>query len=147
MPSPFKNRVFLAFDFGTKRIGVAVGQTITMTANPLEIVLAKNGVPNWEHIETLIQEWQPSGLVVGIPYNMNGTQQPITDKARHFANTLKKKFALPIFEIDERLSTVEAKQMMFDLGGYRALKEMSVDSFAAKIILESWMLQSQEDEK
>lgn len=130
---------FIAFDFGTKKIGVAVGQTITATATPQNSLAAKKGIPDWQEIEKLVMQWQPVGFVVGIPINMDSTPQPITEKARHFASLLCNKFGLPVHEVDERLTTVEAKQRLYDLGGYKALQEISVDSFAAKLILEAWM--------
>lgn len=129
----------IAFDFGMKRIGVAIGQTITGTANPLETIEAEGGIPNWSKIDAIITKWRPDTLVVGIPYNMDGTEQPITNAARRFMAQLKERMNLPVFGMDERLTTIAARQQLFELGGYKALKEISVDSFAAKIILESWM--------
>lgn len=134
-----ETKIFIAFDFGTKRIGVAVGQTVTMTANPMNSLLAKDGIPEWTQILELIQTWIPSALVVGIPINMDGTSQPITGRAKLFARELLVRFDLPVYEVDERLTTVEAKETLFELGGYKALKDISVDSFAAKLMLEAWM--------
>lgn len=134
-----KSLTFIGFDFGTKKIGVAVGQTITMTANPVECLKAVNGVPKWDKISKLIEQWKPSGMVVGIPLNMDATSQTMTHKARGFAKELENKFNLPVHEVDERLTTIEARQQLYDLGGAKALKETSVDSFAAKLILEAWM--------
>ncbi len=130
---------FLSFDFGTKKIGVAVGQSVTLSANPLTPIPAKWGVPSWETIALLIAKWQPEGIIIGIPLNMDATSQPITKKAKKFANELRNRFELPIYEVDERLTTVEARQQLFDLGGYKALSKISIDCFAAKLILEDWM--------
>ena len=94
--------ILLGFDFGMKRIGVAVGQTVTKTARPLETLKAKQGVPHWEKILKLIKTWQPDALIVGIPLNMDGTPQPLTEAAEQFANELKKRFELPVYGIDER---------------------------------------------
>jgi putative Holliday junction resolvase len=132
-----KNQTLLGFDFGLKRIGVAVGQTITGTATPLTTLQAKNGVPNWNQIEQLIQHWKPNGLVVGIPLNMLGKDQSLIKEAKNFAKLLER-FELPVYEIDERLTTKEARQQVFDVGGYKALQETEIDSIAAKLILESW---------
>lgn len=137
-----KNITFIAFDFGTKKIGVAVGQMITMTASPLAC-LPSNAI--WEHVLALIAKWQPGAFIVGLPLNMDGTTQPITKKARAFAKGLQQRFEIPVHTVDERLTTVEAKQMLFDLGGYKALKNTSVDSFAAKLMLESWMRHKTEE--
>lgn len=133
---------YLAFDYGTRKIGVAVGQTVTLTANPLNPLLAHQGLPDWNQISKLIDQWQPVGFIVGIPLNMDGSVQTITKKALAFANELSKRYNMPVHQIDERLTTVEAKQKLFDLGGYKALKETSVDSFAAKLMLEAWMRSS-----
>lgn len=108
-----------------------------MTANPLECLPASQAI--WDYISRLIDRWHPDAFVVGIPLNMDGTKQPITKKAKNFAKELESRYDLPTHQVDERLTTVEAKQMLFELGGYKALKTISIDSFAAKIILESWM--------
>jgi putative Holliday junction resolvase len=133
------NKTILAFDFGTSKIGVAVGQTITRTATPLAMLRARHGVPQWSEVSQLINNWKPNVLIVGIPYNMDGTEQAITHAAREFVQQLHAKFSVPVEEVDERLTTVEAKQILFELGGYKALQEISIDSFAAKLILESWI--------
>lgn len=139
MTSSKVNLTFLGFDFGTKNIGVAVGQTITMTASPLSPLAAKMGVPDWELIATLISKWQPTAMVVGIPLNMDSTSQITTKMAKGFARDLKHHFSISVYEVDERLTTVEAKQQIYEMGGYKSLKKISVDCFAAKLILESWM--------
>lgn len=134
-----ENATFIGFDFGTKKIGVAVGQTITLTANPLQPLPAIKGVPKWEQIASLVTKWNPKGFIVGIPLNMDATSQPLTAAARKFAMSLYQRFTLPVYEVDERLTTVEAKQQLFEWGGYKALKDISIDCFAAKLILEAWL--------
>ena len=131
--------VFLCFDFGTKRIGVAVGQSITGTANPLPHLTADQGIPRWEHIAKLIQAWKPKTLIVGLPLNMDGTEQAITELAKQFMQQLEMRYQLPVKPIDERLSSVAARELLFEEGGYRALKKGYIDSIAAAILLESWM--------
>ena len=128
----------IAFDFGTNSIGSAVGQDITQTAQPLIAFRAKDGKPDWSAIERLLNEWQPDYLVVGLPLNMDGTEQPLTERARKFANRLHGRFGYQVKLHDERLSTVEAKSHLFEHGGYRALNKGRVDSNSAVIILESW---------
>lgn len=137
-----ENQTLLGFDFGLKRIGVAVGQTITRTATPLQTLQAHNGIPDWEKITALVKEWQPSAIVVGIPWNMDGTPQAITESAQQFAQSLEKHTGLPVHRIDERLSTKEARQRLFDVGGYREIQKSQIDSYAAKLILESWLKNS-----
>lgn len=131
--------IFLAFDFGLKRIGVAVGQTITGTATPLPLLEAKNGELDWQEVDKLVTAWKPDGFVVGIPYNMDNTVGTVTDLAKRFAKDLAARFALPVYQADERLTTVEAKQNVFNKKGYRGLKNESIDSVAAKLIFEGWV--------
>lgn len=134
-----ESKTCLGFDFGMKRIGVAVGQTLLKTATPLDTLTSKQGKPNWDAITKLIKQWEVDVIVVGIPLNMDGTEQAITYAAKQFANQCRKQFSIPVYGIDERLTTVEARQQIFEEGGYRALKQSQVDSIAAKIILETWM--------
>ncbi|RUO58691.1 Holliday junction resolvase RuvX [Pseudidiomarina insulisalsae] len=129
----------LGFDFGTHNIGVAVGQTITGTASPLSALKAKDGQPDWQKVQALIKEWQPTRLVVGLPLNMDGTEQLLTDKARKFANRLHGRFGLPVELQDERLTTVAAKEELFARGGYRELSKDKIDSAAAQLILEDYL--------
>ena len=131
-------RTILAFDFGTYSIGCAVGQDITGTAQGLPSFKAQDGIPNWDQIEKVIKEWQPERLVVGLPLNMDGSEQPLTQKEKKFANRLNGRFNLPVELQDERLTTVSAKAEIFERGGYKALKKDKVDSISACLILESW---------
>lgn len=132
------NQTILAFDFGTRSIGCAIGQSITGTAQALAAFKAQDGIPNWEAIEKVIQEWQPNLLVVGLPLNMDGTEQPLTQRAKKFANRLSGRFKLPVQLQDERLTTVEARAEIFARGGFKALKKEKIDSISACLILESW---------
>lgn len=132
------SRTILAFDFGTKSIGVAVGSELTGTASLLSAFKAQDGTPNWELVEKLIKEWQPQLLLVGLPLNMDGTEQPFTARARKFANRLHGRFGLPVELQDERLTTTEARSQLFVEGGFRNLAKDKVDSLSAKIIFESW---------
>lgn len=131
--------ILLGFDFGTKRIGVAVGQMITRTAKPLPHIAVTHGNIDWQLISQLISDWRATALVVGIPLNMDGTTQTITLKAEQFMQQLAQHTQLPVYGCDERLSTVDARSRVFEAGGYRALQNTQIDSVAAKIILESWM--------
>ncbi|WP_411705733.1 Holliday junction resolvase RuvX [Edaphovirga cremea] len=133
-----KSRTIIAFDFGTKSIGAAIGQEITGTARPLTSFKAQEGSPDWQKVEKILKEWQPDLVVVGLPLNMDGTEQPVTAQARKFANRLHGRFGVQIELHDERLSTVEARSHLFDRGGFKALDKGSVDAASAVIILESW---------
>lgn len=130
---------FLGFDFGYKRIGVAVGQRLTLSANPLSTIKAKQGIPDWNEISSLIRTWNPQGLVVGIPTKTDDTELYTTSAARRFARQLRKHSQLEVHLVDERFSTVEARQELFEEGGYRKLKQSEVDSIAACLILEQWL--------
>jgi putative Holliday junction resolvase len=131
------NQVLLSFDFGKKRIGVATGQTITQSANQLLTLSAKKGNPDWEAIETLIREWQPGALVVGIPYHMDGSEQPMTLAAERFCRQLEGRFHLPVHRAEERLSSVQAESLLKEQGD----SSSKTDAVAAQIILESWLQQ------
>ena len=134
-----QNETTLAFDYGTKSIGVAIGQSVTGTAAPLSALKARDGIPNWDNIATLIEQWQPNKMLVGLPLNMDGTEQEITQRAKKFANRLHGRFGLNVVTHDERLSTVDAKARLFELGGFKKLSKDKVDSVSACLIYESWL--------
>lgn len=128
----------IAFDFGVKSIGVAIGQRITATGSPLPALKAVNGIPNWDTLDALFKEWQPTDVVVGYPTNMDGSEQLVTARAKKFGKRLYNRFKLPVHGHDERLTTVEAKERLFELGGFKKLTKGKVDSVSAVLILESW---------
>ena len=132
-------RSIMGFDYGTKSIGVAIGQELTGTAQPLCSLKANDGIPNWSEIEALLQEWQPDLLVVGLPLNMDGSDQEITVRARKFGNRLHGRFGKVVLFKDERLTTTDARARLFAQGGYRALDKGKVDSVSAQLIVEAWM--------
>ena len=138
-------RTLLGFDFGTRSIGVAIGQEITGSAQPLRALKANDGVPNWDEIQKLLTEWQPDLVIVGLPLNMDGTEQPLTQRARKFANRIHGRFGVVVELQDERLTTTDARARLFEQGGYRALEKGMVDGISALLILEAWM-ESQYDE-
>lgn len=133
----------LAFDFGLKRIGVAMGSHATGVARPLACLPAREGKPEWAAFEALVEQWQPSRLVVGLPYNIDGTESDTTRSARRFGNRLGNHFGLPVEFVDERFSSREAEQRLRDQrhSGERRRKVRpgDVDAVAAAIILESWL--------
>lgn len=131
--------VFLGFDFGYKRIGMAVGQRLTCSASPLPTLDAKQGVPDWLLINKLIKQWNAQALIVGVPTCIDGSALYTTAAAKNFAKKLKKHTGLPVHLVDERLSTVEAREHLFAQGGYRKIKKTEVDGIAACIILEQWL--------
>jgi len=131
--------VFLGFDFGYKRIGVAVGQRLTGSASPLTTLDARQGVPSWDAIQKIIGQWRPQALIVGLPTCIDDKELYTTAPARGFARQLRRRFLLPVHLVDERLSTVEARAHLFSEGGYRKIKQTEIDSIAACIILEQWL--------
>ena len=131
--------LYIGFDFGYKRIGVAVGQSLTKSASPLTTLDAKSGVPSWPEIATLIKKWRPSALIVGLPTKIDGQEQYTTQAARNFAQQLIDRFALPVHLVDERLTTVAARTQLYTQGGYRKIQQSQVDCVAACIILEQWL--------
>ena len=131
--------IYIGFDFGYKRIGVAVGQRFTGSASPLSTLDAKHVVPHWDDIQKLINQWRPLALVVGLPTCIDDSEQYTTAASRGFARQLRKRFSLPVHLVDERLSTVEARGNLFAKGGYRKIQKSEIDSFAACVILEQWL--------
>ena len=131
---------YLGFDFGNKKIGVAVGQLSTKTASPLQTLRAVKNQPDWQGIQKLIEEWQPIGFVVGISKQQDGTDNPVTPLMLKFCRQLNGRFNLPVYQQDETLSTFEAKQLLFDDIGVNATKLWAVqDQLAAQLILQTWL--------
>ena len=128
----------LAFDFGERRIGVAVGEHLIQSANPLTTIDDESNDVRFANIQALIQEWQPSLLVVGVPLSLDGTETEMTQLCKKFARRLNGRFNLPVALIDERYSSAEASQMLNESGiRGRAQKEM-LDQVAAQTILRSY---------
>ena len=125
----------LGFDYGPRKIGVAVGQTVTNTATPLTTLRASKDQPDWSGIARLIETWQPDALVVGIPYDLDDSEAEVAPQARRFARRLHGRFRLPVHLADERLTSREARQQAG--GRIRTIEEL--DAIAAKLILETWL--------
>ncbi|WP_343154754.1 Holliday junction resolvase RuvX [Buchnera aphidicola (Pseudoregma panicola)] len=130
---------YISFDYGTKNIGVAVGQKITNTGNILNSIKIKNKNIYWKEIEKIIKLWNPKSIIVGLPLNMDGTEQKFTKKTKIFAFKISKKFNIRVHMHDERLSTIEAKRILFKKG-FNNLTKNKINSTSALIILESWFL-------
>jgi len=125
----------IGFDFGPRKIGVAIGQSITATASPLTTLRSRNDRPDWPRIEALIREWRPEAAVVGLPFNMDDSETLIAPLVRRFARQLQGRFGLPVHLVDERLTTREARQVL----GPKASSRERVDAMAAKLLLETWL--------
>jgi putative Holliday junction resolvase len=129
----------LAFDFGLRQIGVAVGNCLLRTSQPLAIVHAREGIPRWQQVEALVAEWQPDLLIVGDPLNMDGSDSELSARARKFARRLHGRLGLPVELADERLTSFEAKQASRERGHDGNFKRRPVDSEAAELILRAWL--------
>ena len=128
----------VAFDFGTKKIGVAVGQTATYSSSPLQIIINKDNKVNWSEISILLNEWNPELIIVGKPLNMDGTDSEIMKQVEKFYEKLKNTFDVNLEYIDERLTTFEAKQILEDTDINQ------VDANAAKILIDNWFEMNKE---
>ena len=127
----------LAFDFGLKQIGVAFGQTITNQSTGIKIIKAKNGVPNWNEIKTIVEEWNPNTLVVGLPINMDDSESDMSKLTRTFAKGLKDRIHKSVKLMDERLSSREAKNELKEV--FKNFDATKADHIAASFILQSYL--------
>ncbi len=126
---------FLGLDFGTRRIGVAHGQSLLATAEPIATVAAQEGIPNWEELDKLVRGWRPQAIVVGIPVHMDGKPSAMTARAAKFARRVAHRYQLPVHPWDERLSSEEALMLRREHGASRA----GLDAEAAALMLESYL--------
>ena len=137
MPEPESARTLLGFDHGEKRIGVAVGQQLTHTASSLTTLAARHGQPDWQQVACLIEEWQPHALVVGLPLRSDGSKSTTTEAAERFARRLEGRYHLPVYLMDERLTSVTAEALLGQAG--RPRDKAAIDALAARIILQHWL--------
>jgi putative holliday junction resolvase len=135
--------IILAFDYGQRRIGIACGDTVSRTAAPLGGVSAGNAPAHWAAIDSLMREWKPAIVVVGLPYNVDGSESAMTVAARGFAGELAQRYALPVQLVDERYSSLEAETQLKAAreSGLRKRRvaKADIDAAAACIILERWL--------
>ena len=127
----------LAFDFGLKQIGIAFGQTITKQSTGIKIIKAKNGIPNWDEIKTIVEDWNPNTLIVGLPVNMDDSESEMSSLARAFAKGLKDRIHKSVKLMDERLSSREAKNKVKEV--FNNFDATNADHIAAAIILQSYL--------
>lgn len=139
-PSPL---LALGLDYGSRRIGVATGDTLTRGARPLGVVAASAGVPDWVALERYVRDWAPRALVVGVPYNMDGSPTTLTEAAIEFSAELGRRFPVEVVLVDERLSSREAedqlRQQRASGARTRRVRRGDIDAAAACVILEQWL--------
>ncbi|GGX84093.1 putative pre-16S rRNA nuclease [Litchfieldella qijiaojingensis] len=131
-------RLILAFDFGVRRIGVAVGNEMLGNASVLEPLPARDGIPDWDAVTRLVDEWRPDLFVVGLPLNMDGSESEMSIRARKFGKRLYGRYGKPCEMVDERGSTREAKAIARERGHRGNYRDEGVDGLAAQLILESF---------
>ena len=129
-------RTLMGFDFGTQRIGIATGQRLTATSQQLEPIKARDGIPDWDLLQRIIDEWQPDAFVVGLPLNMDDSESDLSSRARKFARRLQGRFGVQVEMVDERLTSREAKMLSREQGTQDLTK---IDHIAASLILQSWL--------
>jgi len=132
-----KVKSVIGFDFGTRWTGIAVGQTVTAQARPLNAIKSINSKPNWQAIEKILQEWQPEKLIVGLPTGFDGKPQEMTEPIKKFSRQLHGRFHIDTELVDERLTTREAYLIAIDSGEHKSKPQ--IDSIAAVLITESWL--------
>lgn len=138
---PEKLTTVLGLDYGTKRIGIATGQTITNTASPIITLTQIKGSPDWDGIKNQIEQWSPDALIVGIPYHTDGKESDMTQKALNFSVELEQRFSLPVFKIDETLSSQAAEEILKKNTKIGKHNKHEVDKMAAAVIVQSWLNQ------
>lgn len=138
-PLNSRRQTILALDFGLRQIGVAVGNSETGTTQALSVIKAREGIPQWPQVQALVDEWRPDLLLVGNPLNMDGSDSDMSRRARKFARRLQARTGLPVAMADERLTSFEAKQDARQRGHRGDYRAAPVDSFAAELILQTWL--------
>ncbi len=133
----------LAFDFGTKSIGIAASHAaeddLTHACTELKAIKAREGIPNWDELGLILKEWQPKTVIVGLPLKMDGSDMEITRRARKFGKRIQGMFGYSIEFVDETLSTKAAKSEAYERGHQGNYSQKPVDSIAARLILETWL--------
>jgi len=135
------HETIIAIDFGLRNIGVAVGNTLSLTSRPLTILQARDGVPDWGALSSIFDEWRPDRILVGNPLNMDDSESDMGRQAARFARRIEGRFGLPVTLVDERLSSREAKTKALAAGHRGDFASIPVDDEAAAIILATWLHQ------
>jgi len=130
---------YLGFDYGTKHLGIAVGGSASGRAEALASASVRQGVPDWTLLDRLIAEWQPAALIVGLPLNMDDSENAMTRAARKFGHRLQGRYNLPVHLVDERLTSVDAKNTLVESRVPWKQRKARVDKLAAQTILQAYL--------
>lgn len=136
-------QLIMAFDFGTQKMGVAVGSSLIESATPLDLVSMKDGIPQWDSLLKLIQQHQPNLLLVGLPLNMDDSESELSARARKFARRVRHQTNIETWMVDERLTTREARDELDKYQSQGRGKRLNSDSLAAALFIESWYREPQ----
>ena len=138
MPELSQPQLIMAFDFGTQKMGMAVGQSIISSANPLPLFPMKDGIPHWDNLLKVVKQHQPNLFLVGLPLNMDDSESELSARARKFARRLRHQTNIQTWMVDERLTTREAREELESYQSKGQAKRLSADSFAAALLIQSW---------
>ncbi|GAA5558316.1 putative pre-16S rRNA nuclease [Acinetobacter schindleri] len=138
MPDVNAPQMIMAFDFGTQKMGMAVGQSLIESANPLALFPMKDGIPNWDTLLKIVKQYQPTLFLVGLPLNMDDTESELSARARKFARRLRHQTNIETLMVDERLTTREARDELESYQIQGRAKKLAADSIAAALFIESW---------
>lgn len=130
---------FLGFDYGSRHLGIAVGSSATGSARPLGSTAVRGGIPDWAALDRLVKEWRPAALIVGLPLNMDDSENDMTRAARKFGHRLHARYNLPVHWVDERLTSVDAKNVLVEARVPWKQRRAQVDKLAAQGILQAYL--------
>ncbi|MDM1246122.1 Holliday junction resolvase RuvX [Acinetobacter sichuanensis] len=138
MPDLSQPQLILAFDFGTQKMGMAVGSSLIESATPLSLFAMKDGIPNWDELLKIVKQHQPNLFLVGLPLNMDDSESELSARARKFARRLRHQTNIETLMVDERLTTREARDELEHYQTQGRAKKLAADSVAAALFIESW---------
>ena len=138
MPDLSQPQMIMAFDFGTQKMGMAVGQSMIESANPLALFPMKDGIPNWDALLKIVKQYQPTLFLVGLPLNMDDSESELSTRSRKFARRLRHQTNIETLMVDERLTTREARDELDHYQAQGRAKKLAADSIAAALFIESW---------
>ncbi|KAF1023295.1 MAG: putative pre-16S rRNA nuclease [Acinetobacter bereziniae] len=138
MPDLNSPQLIIAFDFGTQKMGMAVGSSLIESATPLALFPMKDGIPNWDELLKIVKQHQPNLFLVGLPLNMDDSESELSTRARKFARRIRHQTNIETLMVDERLTTREARDELEHYQAQGRAKKLAADSIAAALLIESW---------